>query len=522
MTALGSCSEPSSSTVVLNEITTSVSASALAPFAPDPLTGNKAYEYIGTSSGNLTGLANAFATVNNLVDISTGKVRFTVPAGNASVPYVEINTLADGLDACAVTSGGVRGDGSACSHLFTATDVVNLGNAIVPTDTLQAAFNIAQHPVNNYGYVLDTTALYGLATPGSTFQPILAAQPSDWSISLNYISGGGLSKDSTIGDLALDAEGNLWITDINAGSIIEWNTVGAALSPANGFPAGGGPIAIDAAGNVWVSGNGSLNELTNLGSPLPWSPFGGVTGGGGEIAIDGQGNVWITNSGGVNEFDSLGEQLSPISGYTNDGVTNISALGIDSSNDVWLGTSVGAGIAELTNPAGRLIANSTGVGGAIAPEIASDGAGDVWLTVAGYGVCEALPFGGKGSIQTRKCYPENLNPPNGVLTTDPSGLAVDGAGTIWVAGRGGGNTGNADIPPGVLPLKPSLPNSFQSAVQLASSSLAAGPLRVAVDGAGNIWVLLADNTITEYIGAAAPTVTPLALALKDKKIGTKP
>ncbi len=144
MTALGSCSEPSSSTIVLNEITTSVSASALAPFAPDPLTGNKAYEYIGTSSGNLTGLANAFATVNNLVDISTGKVRFTVPAGNASVPYVEINTLADGLDACAVTSGGVRGDGSACSHLFTATDVVNLGNAIVPTDTLQAAFNIAQ------------------------------------------------------------------------------------------------------------------------------------------------------------------------------------------------------------------------------------------------------------------------------------------------------------------------------------------------------------------------------------------
>ena len=45
---------------------------------------------------------------------------------------------------------------------------------------------------------------------------------------------------------------------------------------------------------------------------------------------------------------------------------------------------------------------------------------------------------------------------------------------------------------------------------------------LAIDGSGNVWVLLSDNTITEYIGVATPTVTPLALAVKNKKLGAKP
>jgi hypothetical protein len=35
-------------------------------------------------------------------------------------------------------------------------------------------------------------------------------------------------------------------------------------------------------------------------------------------------------------------------------------------------------------------------------------------------------------------------------------------------------------------------------------------------------VLLADNTVTEYVGVAAPAVTPLALGVQDKKFGAKP
>ncbi len=541
MTALGSCSNLSAAPVIVNEVTTVASAFAIAPFsANDALTGNSSYLHIGASSSNLNGLANAFAAVNNLVDISTGKVRFTVPAGNAAVPYVEIDTLADFLNACAATSGGVKGDGSACSVLFTATDLLGTGSyngSITPSDTLQAVFNIAQHPAegSSYGYTLDPNEnqkdnkLFPLATSNGPYQPILTQQPTDWSISLNYVSGGGLSSDSTVGSCAIDGSGNLWITDTKAGTVIEWNAVGAALSPSSGFLAGGGPIAIDASGNVWISGNGALTELTNLGSPLPWSPFGGVPGGGSDIAMDAQGDLWIPNSSGTSEFNNLGVQLSPSTGYLAQGVTDITSVGVDSSNNVWIGAGSGAStsngyLAELSNPGGQTIvvgppANST----RSLPGMAADSAGDIWLIQStgggtlGTGVQEIPPYAGRGNLLLPPPYvPRSAN--TGYDMFNMGGLALDGAGTVWVASQG---SASANVPPSVLPIIPSLISS-NSPLALSSSSLAAGPLRLAVDGSGNIWVLLSDNTITEYVGAATPVVTPLALGAQNKKFGAKP
>jgi len=529
MTALGSCNSLSSSPVVLNEVTTVASAMAVAQFAADDaLTGNASYLYIGSSSGNSNGLVNSFATVNNLVDISTGRARFTVPAENAAVPYVQINTMADLLNACTATGGGVKGDGSTCSTLFTATDLLGTGSygtSITPKDTLQAAFNIAQHPVANYGYDLDGAGnLFGLASSASPFQPILLKRPNDWSISLNYTEGGGLSAGSSVGSFAVDAVGNLWITDIKNGSVIEWNTVGAALSPETGFPAGGGPIAIDATGNIWVSGDGVLTELTNLGTPLPWSPFGGVSGGGSDIAIDAQSNLWIPDGVGISAFNQFGMLLSPLNGYTFDGIPDVSAVGIDSSNNVWVGASGDSNapghIAELANPGGQLIIASTLTGPAV-PQVAADRAGDIWF-IDGE-ICEAKPYGGNGSILVPSCMqvgaPVGGSTPPALTLLKPAGIAIDGAGTVWVAGQGG-TSNQGTVPAGVLPINPA--GSPTNAIPYASSSLAAGTLRVAVDSSGNLWVLLANNTMTEYVGVAVPAVTPIARGIQNKKLATKP
>jgi hypothetical protein len=524
MTVLGSCDGLGSSTVVVNEVTTVASAWATAPFAAnDALTGNPSYLYLGTSSGNLSGLVNAFAAVNNLVDITTGQARFMTPAANATVPYVEINTLADALNACTATSGGVEGDGSPCSVLFTAADTLGTGTysgSIAPSDTLQAAFNIAQHPVSNFGYTLDKASnLFTLATSSSPFQPILAAKPTEWSISLNYISGGGLTTASTVGSFAIDADGNLWITDTTAGDVIEWNAAGAAFSPSTGFSAGGGLIAIDANGNVWVSGNGVLSELTNLGSPVLGSPYAGVAGGGSDMAFDAQDNLWIANGTDVNEFSNLGEELSPASGYTNSGISGITAVGIDSSNNVWVGNpnsaSADASFSELTNPGGELIVNSQGTGlGTIFPGLAADGAGNIWgiATAPSDEVCKVPPYGGKGTELIATCITNYINyQSGGNFFLNAKGLALDGAGMLWVASQGGSALG-----PGLLPA------SSGTASSLSSPSLAAGPLRVAVDRSGNVWVLLANNTVTEFIGVATPVVTPIASGVKNKKLAAKP
>jgi hypothetical protein len=551
MTVLGSCSGLGSSAVIVNEVTTVASAWATAPFAAnDELNGNPSYLYLGTSSTNLTGLANAFATVNNLVDITTGKARFVTPAANAVVPYAEINTLADFLNACTATSGGVEGDGSSCGNLFTAADtlVANLySGSIAPTDTLQAAFNIAQRPVGNYGYALNSGTI---ATTSSPFQPILAVAPNDWSISLHYTSGGGLTTASTVGSFAVDASGNLWITDATVGSVVEWNATGAALSqncpvasgtnssvlanvtcnsPA-GYSAGGGPIAIDANGNVWVSGDSVLSELTSLGSAVSGSPYAGVAGGGSDMVFDAQDNLWIANGAGVNEFSSLGAELSPSTGFTNTGLSDIQAVGVDSSNNVWVGNTsssdhLHANYSELTNPGGEWIVSSTPAGGgtwsggggpSFLPELAADGAGNVWgITTDGDTVCKTPAYGGKGTVLYETCYSGSFISQNGeYFFNTAKGLALDGNRMVWVASGSAG--------PSILPITDNSSINGEPTGYLSSSSLAAGPLRVAVDGSGNVWVLLEDNTVTEFVGVATPVVTPLALGVKNGKLAAKP
>jgi hypothetical protein len=527
MTALGNCSNLGSAAVVVNEVTTVASAFATAPFAAnDALSGNLSYLYLGTSSGNSSGLGNAFATVNNLVDITTGLPRYMVPSSNAAVPFVEINTLADTLNACTASAGGAEGDGSPCGSLFTATDVLSQHskyNSVAPSDTLQAAFNIAQHPITNFGYQLNLPSpgsSSSLATSTSPFQPTLAANPNDWSLSLNYTGGGGLSAASIVGSFAVDSGGNLWITDTAAGSVIEWNPAGAAISPSTGYAAGGGPIAIDASGNVWISGNGFLDELTSLGTPAAGSPFGGVVGGGSDMSFDGQGNLWIANGGGVSEFNNLGVALSPAGGFTNSGISGIDAIGVDSSNNVWVGLSnTTQAFAELSNPGGQLVvAGGTNSIGNVFPQLAADGAGNMWA-VSQLDVCKVPPYAGKGSQYVPSCNQE-AESAGDYSFYNAEGIAVDGSAVVWLASAGGGNL---SILPSVLPIL-SNSSSVQSNQQgyLASPSLAAGPLRVAVDGSGNLWVLLANQTVTEYVGVATPGVTPTALAVKNKKLGAKP
>jgi hypothetical protein len=567
MTALGSCGALSSSPVVVNEVTTIASAWALAPFAANPLnTGLTSHLNIGSSSGNAAGLANAFATVNNLVNISNGQALFTVPAGNAAVPYAEINTLADILNACAVTGGGSAGDESVCGNLFVdanpyAGQIGTLYTGI-PTDTLQAAIEIAQNPtIGGVGFVtvsINGSGLFGMVSAASPFQPVLSALPYDFSLSLNFTGGGGLTSASGANFLALDASGNLWITNSGTNSVTEWNNQGAAMTPSSGYTTASlvspGAIAIDATGNAWICDQNGLTELNFLGTELMGSPFsgGGLTASGClNVAIDGSGNIWATNSNSVAKFDNLGDPLSPASGYTistsptdSDTVSVQPPIAIDSLNNVWVGVASVSTVsvsnlllAELNNASGLpnyLSPNPQGgpstnfvntSGPANQTQIAVDSSGDIWVP------------------DTRSdCYPEGvykIPPYGGIGTTDQvsggyiysgsgrdpfrcsSGVAVDGGGVVWV-----GDAGGPSIPAVAVYTPPNL-GGYNPALSMdvfgyASPSLANGPLSVAVDGSGNVWVLLNNNTVTEFVGIATPAVTPLSLAVKNKKLGAKP
>ncbi len=249
MAALGSCASfnASATTVIVNEATTIASAYALSAFASidsssggidigAPGTGpscnaDAGWKSTGPATCNYIGLQNAFATVNNLVDITNGTALTVTPAyksnsvlgyNSSIVPQTRIHALANALAACA---NPATGTGTNCSSLFSSV----MG---APTDTLQAAWGIALHPGNN------ASAIASLAAASTVFPQSLSAGDlsliSDWALPIIY-QGGGLSGGSgatypQATGIAIDASGNVWTTLISSATITDPGGSVAVLS----------------------------------------------------------------------------------------------------------------------------------------------------------------------------------------------------------------------------------------------------------------------------------------------------
>jgi len=301
MVGLGTCGGSDLSTYInVNELTTVATVWALSPF----MTG---IANIGSSSTNATGLANAFAAINQLVVTSTGAVPGPALPAGAVFPLTEINTLADILEQCINSGGGVAGDSSGCGNLFYLAP--NAAGTVYPTDTITAAMNIAQNPGRN------VSSLNQLRSPSPVFQPTLSVNspPNAWTIAVTY-SGGGLNAPTSI---AADAAGAVWISNSGNSSVTKLNNSGAAVSGASGFTAGGfsspSAIAIDANGYAWVAnaGNNTVTELSPSGAAGTVYSANGLSNPG-SIAIDGSGNAWIANTGAstISAFTSSGSALT--------------------------------------------------------------------------------------------------------------------------------------------------------------------------------------------------------------------
>ena len=299
MAALGPCgtlvTNAATTFIQMNEITTIGGAYALSGFMTSA---NK----VSSSAANASGLALAFGDVNQLVNNSTGLASGpSLPAG-ATLPVAEINTLANIIASCINTIGGTAGDNSNCGKLFTAATPPG-GTA--PTDTLTAALNIAQNPGNN------VAALFALSSANPPFGGALATAPNDWTMSVNYATG----SFSTPTSLAIDAAGNVWITNSASNTVTELSHSGAVVagSPFTSAATAPSAIAIDAAGGPWIAGKGSntLVHLTSAGAASATAANGGLNAPA-SVSIDMNGNVWAANSGAnvVSEFTSTGTAVS--------------------------------------------------------------------------------------------------------------------------------------------------------------------------------------------------------------------
>jgi hypothetical protein len=211
--------------------------------------------------------------------------------------------------------------------------------------------------------------------------------------------------------------------------------------------------------------------------PLAGSPYSGIgLDAPNSIAIDGNNNVWVANhsSASVTALNSSGAPLAG-SPYTGGGLTGSGgqtvgqSIAIDNSGNVWIinGNSSVTALNSSGTPLPGSPYSGGGLNGAIA--IAIDGDGNAWVASNG-------PYtSNDGTGYTNSRITELLSsgsaasPGSGFTAgfiNTPTGIAIDGAGDVWV-----------------------INDSFLSDPLTAPSG--AGP------------------GVTEYIGAAAPTVTPL-------------
>ena len=158
-------------------------------------------------------------------------------------------------------------------------------------------------------------------------------------------TGGGLNGGvAGPNGIAVDAAGNVWVANsyceescaAQGSDVSEFNSSGTAISPDTGFTGGGLDIpygiAVDAAGNVWVTnyGNSGISEFNSSGTAI--SPDTGYTGGGGRgIAVDAAGNVWVADNGRLSEFNSSG--ISIPTGYL--GIPPL-GIAVDAGGNVWV------------------------------------------------------------------------------------------------------------------------------------------------------------------------------------------
>jgi streptogramin lyase len=256
------------------------------------------------------------------------------------------------------------------------------------------------------------------------------------------------------------------------------------------------------------------------------------------IAIDGYGNPWVTQVGAgscisntIDEFSNSGVLLSG-QGYTSNDLFQPYGIAIDGSGNAWAVNDDHTSVTEFSN-SGAVLSGTAGYGSPVlyAKGIAIDSNGNVWI--AGLdaidGIYKIVEYSQSGSQLA--IYPLNTTE-NGY--NEPSALALDGAGNVWTANQPGVSYAGT---PSISELSSS--GSFMS----GSGGYTAGgqvsdPSSLAVDPSGDVWVTNGSiycyggvncNTVVEFIGSAVPVLTPIAAGLppsptKDgtSKLATRP
>jgi len=517
-TGLGDCATAQTATVEINEVTTAVTAFALAQFFT-PTVGSSSTDAFGTDPADITAFTNSNQyTIPTLIDIPTGTVKPNTPS--ITIEAAKIYSLANTLAACVNDAAGFAN----CGTLY--ADTTPTG-AAAPTDTLQAAVQIARNPY------LNVLGLYTLATKTSPFTGLSSA-PNDWTIGVSYTSSAyGLSiaatpasattSSATSATIDIDAAGNIWFPTNLSGStgVGYFAPTGASFS---------GPyitgtliqpqyVAIDNGGLVWVTDEAApLLGVADTTNPAGDS-YAGVVDSSvlhtGPISGDGFDNILFAYTDTGYKPDLAQETGGNVGGLAG-AVFTYPPTGLDSIQDFY-----GAATSGSSTPCGNE-----------AIELNGDSSFADYVDNATSGNCTSGGFtfaqGVVDGLAVLSMSSGILSAEGGVLpltTFDlPQGIATDGFGNEWVANAGNASVATFGGPSGDYAVTSPVPYLHDA----SDGNTMIAPYAIAIDGSGNVWIANAGCVTTsttpctpgafvlsELIGAAGPTINPLSAQMID-------
>ena len=381
----------------------------------------------------------------------------------------------------------VAGNGTACSS---STATCGDGSAATASGAnLSSPFAVAVDGAGNL-YIADTTDLrIRMVTAATGVLSTIAGSGTRCSSS-TATCGDGSAATASGADfnyprgLAVDGAGNLYIADSSDNRIRMVTAATGILSTV----AGSG-TACSSSTATCGDGSAATASGSNLNSPIG-------------VAVDGAGNLYITD-----EYDNRVREVNAATGI----LSTVAGTGTACSSSTATcgdGSAATASGSNLNNPIG----------------VAVDGAGNLYIAdeydnrirkvTAATGILSTVAgTGTQCSPSTAACGDGNAATASGSNLNDPYGVAVDAAGDLYIADNLDYRIRKVTTATGILSTvagtgstcSPTTAACGDGGVATASGAYLGSPSGVAVDGAGKLYIAeKGDNRIRKVTAAAAP------------------
>ena len=356
--------------------------------------------------------------------------------------------------------------------------------------------------------------------------------------------------------MAVDSSGNVYVADSGNSTIRKITPAGVVSALAG--PAGqtgstdasgsaarfywASSVAVDGSGNVYVAdmANSTIRKISPAGavSTLAGSALqsGSVDGTGSaarfnspfSVAVDGSGNVYVGDclnstirkiapAGVVSTLAGLPEHTGSTDGTGSAArFFNPQGVAVDRSGNVYVADTFNGNIRKIT-PAGVVstLADATGSAAYFYHPfgVAADGSGNIYVADTGNNTIRKITAAGVVSTLAGSAGQCGSTDGTGAAAgfCNPSGVAVDGSGNIYVADLYN-YTIRKITPAGVVSTLAGSPGQTGSTNGTGSAARFYNPQGLAVDGSGNIYIADTDNSTIRKITPAGIVTTVVGSA----------